>query len=181
MTLRLSLSKFGTDSGIDSGGVATWALTPTPVSSACRTVGTSEPRAEGFYRGGGFIRTYCRYKIGERDAAIDKELAAALAPIDSPRKALAIVALHEIVAYEPELASSTREKRVKMPKDVADRGIDPFDFDRFEGGYVVRVPHESTCPRSVSRLAFRVTTDGSVCPADEPPVLLDVGDGMCTD
>lgn len=181
MTLRLSLAKFGADSGIGSGGLAGWAIAPTPVSSACRTVGTSEPRAEGFYRGGGFLQTFCRYKIGERDAAFDKELAAALAPIDSARKALAIVALHEIVAYEPELTSSTREKRVKMPKEVAGRNVDPFDFDRFEGGYIVRVPRESTCPRSVSRLAFRVTTDGSVCPANESPILLDVGDGICSD
>lgn len=179
-TLKLSLAKFGSDGGTGGAGLASWAMSPTAVSSSCRTVGTAEPRT-GFYRGGGFQQTFCQYTIGGRGAAADKELAAALAPIDSPRKALGIVALRYVVAYGPELASPKPEKKVRMPKEVADRGVEAFDVDRFDGGYIVRVPEESSCPRSVRRRAYRVATDGSVCAAKEAPVLLDVRDGACSD
>ncbi len=179
-TLKLSLSKFGPESSVGAMGIAAWAITPTTVTSSCQTVGTAEPRS-GFYRGGGFQQTYCQYTIGGRKAAADEELAAALAPIDSPRKALGLVALRYVVAYGPELASPRPEKKVRMPKELAAGSVDAFDVDRFDGGFIVRVPRESSCPRSVIRRAYRVATDGSVCAAKERPVLLDVGDGLCSD
>lgn len=181
MVLPLSLAKFGS-TPTEAQGLATWAMSPTPVTSTCRTVGTSEPHT-GFYRGGGFIQSYCSYTLGGRQIASETELAAALVPIDSPREALAMIGLARVIAFDSELSSPRPEKKVRMPLAIAARtpAVDAFDVARFEGGFIVRVPEESSCPHSVVRRAYRVTTEGSLCEANEPSILLDVGDGICVD
>lgn len=180
VTLSLSLDAFGASPPAERArGAASWALSPTTLGSSCRTVGTSEPRV-GFYRGGGFLQSFCSYEIGGRPIEDERELAAALAPIDSPRKALAMVALAQPIAYETELASPRPEKRVRMPEAV-DTSTPAFDVARFDGGYVVRVPQEISCPRSVYRSSYRVAQDGALCRANEPSILIDVGDGTCVD
>jgi hypothetical protein len=128
------------------------------------------------------VRTFCTYEFGEKHVTNDAELAAALMPIDSPRKALAMVALSHVLAYEPDVSVKAPTKEVKMPTEVLEKGAPrAFEVEAHSDGYLVRAPIELNCPMMVVRTAFRVTTAGKVCEADEPSIVLDVGSGVCAD
>src|SRR5262245_29406278 len=180
--LPLALDSFG-PFPTASRSVATWASPSASVTPHCRTVGTADPGPRvGFFRGGGFVQTFCTYEIGERKVTNEAELASVLVPIDSPRKALAMVALSRKLAYEPDVSAPLAKQEVRMPTALVAKGIPrAFDFEADRDGYIVRVPIAYTCPRVVVRKAFRVTATGSVCEAAEPLLLLDVGDGLCVD
>lgn len=180
-TLSLSLAHFG-PFPTAAEGVGSWAAAPAAVHTTCRTVGTAAPPAPGFYRGGGFIQTFCVYELGTQKITNERELAAALIPIDSPRKALAMVALSHKLAYEPDARLPAITKPVHMATSLVKKGVPrAFDFVKTEGGYQVWAPVQETCPVAVVRTAFRVTTAGVVCEADEPSQLLDAGSGVCVD
>lgn len=177
--ISLSLAKFG-PSPAGASGLAAWAAAE-PVASTCRQVGTSEPKPPGFDRGGGFIQTFCTFEIGSRKITSPVELAAALAPIDSPRKALALVAISHPIAFDADLRNGSAEKSVRLPVSLDSANLAVFDVASFDGGFVVRVPLELSCPLSVHRVAFRVTTVGELCFAKEPALLIDAGTGVCVD
>ena len=109
------------------------------------------------------------------------ELRTALGPIDTPKKALAMVALLHVIAYEEDLAAGRTETKVKQPEPSIKSTLELFDVATFDGGFIVRVPLGHWCPVSVNRVPFRVTTKGDVCFAGERAVLVDAGSGMCVD
>lgn len=164
-------------------GALAWGTPPKPLATTCRTAGTAQPTPSGFFKGGGFIQTYCEYELGGAAIRNAADAAKALAPIDSPRKALALVIMHAHLAYQPVVGAKIVQHA--MPKGVvasAHGGSVPaFTFEAREGGYWVGAPIAHACPVGVVRETFRVTSAGEVCRAVAPEVVLDVGNGVCAD
>jgi hypothetical protein len=178
-TLSLDVSAFGPF----ESGTFTPSAAAGPLGTTCRTVDTtdtSQPVPQGFQKGEGFLQSYCEYEragVHIRDAS---EAARALSPINTPRKALAMIVMLKALAFEPHIGPKTVPARV--PKNPALQSeIQAFSFEMRNGGYLVSVPIRHSCPTIVYRQTFRVTTAGEVCATAIPTVLLDVGTGGCAD
>jgi hypothetical protein len=124
---------------------------------------------------------HCAYRDeGGREARTPTELAAMLAPIDTPARALGIVSLvhPEIVDPETTMRSAATFDFAALP------GAPPaFEIEAAADGFVVRAPAMAMCgcTHHVVRVAFHVGRDGCVERAEEPLVPLAHSAGLCAD
>jgi hypothetical protein len=175
--VSLDVSAFGP---FPKARMPTWSPTPAGISTHCASVGTNEPTPPGIYMGGGFIQTYCSYDLGTGLLHSEEEVARALSPIDSPRKALALLAITERLAYQPEVGPST--VLLDVPTALAKAGpVHAFSFEKVDRGFIVRVPIGTNCDSGTYRVAYLVSETGQTCTTGEPSVIIRKGTGLCTD
>jgi hypothetical protein len=179
ISVTFDLSPFGPFTA--SGPPTSWAVPSATVVPSCRTVSTSAPAVAGIFRGGGFLQQFCTYEIGSAHVTSEAELARALAPIDAPRKALAMVAIGRVLAFEPSVTAPPTTRTFRAPRGARATELQPFTFEVVENGYVVRVPIAQSCSRSIVRVPFLVTRAGAICTADEAPITLHAEPGPCVD
>jgi hypothetical protein len=122
---------------------------------------------------------HCLYRDASgREAHTPTELAAMLAPIDTPARALGMVSLVHPEVAEPEATTRSPFDFAALP------GAPPaFEIEPVADGFVVRAPVIASCGCShhLIRVAFRVGRDGCVERADEPLVPLAHAVAICVD
>jgi hypothetical protein len=125
----------------------------------------------------------CTIELEGRRLSTRPELGAAMAPIDSPAKALALASLTLREAWTPATPSSAADTARSMQWRVVDPSRKAFDVAHVDRGWRVTLPAYSVCgcDHGLWQVAFDVTADGSICPVGEPAPLASQSNGMCVD
>jgi hypothetical protein len=142
--------------------------------AACCASGVASP-----FRRGCDDASACRLVVpaggGHRAVTSEADLAAALAPIDSPAEAVGLVAL-----LHPEVQIPFGEDHATVLSEYAQLyRWQPYsaapiavEAETYSWGFAVRVPvvRFCGCRHGFVRVAYRVGRDGAVCRMDEPPL-----------